>query len=147
MVESDGGHTCIACIMGFVTFKNQEITETAPEELTGCIDPTLYAVLHCQTTYFQYSRLQRSFIRKFEMMKADSMYILPAHCITGPLIVIPNIESKDSMSSVNYMALVSRHKMGGHFLHYSKRLLAQLQGQEEEEDEEKYLYADTWDIV
>jgi hypothetical protein len=132
---------------GAMTFKNQEIVKTSPDELEGCADPTLYAVLHCQKTYFKYSRLQRSFIRKFEMMNANSMYILLAQCISGPLTVVPDIESKDSVSTVNYMALISRHKMGRHFLNYSNRLLAQQQGQEEEVDEEEHLYADSWETI
>lgn len=84
---------------GTMTFKNQEVVHVPPEELSGYVDPTLYAVLHCQN--FSYGTLQANFIRKFLMMDDKSMYILPAQCIKGPLVVVPDIEAADRVSLTN----------------------------------------------
>jgi hypothetical protein len=150
---STGGHTSICHIMGFfqyttpgvMTFKNQEVVEIDPEDLSDCVDTTLYAVLHCQTTYFKYRFLQGQFIRKFSMMDHGEMYILPATCIRGPVIVVPDIEDEATVSTDDYMAILPRHKMGAHFLYHVYNYLGKEEGDEIEdcrEDEDNY--GDTW---
>jgi hypothetical protein len=42
------------------------------------------------------------------------MYILPASCIRGPVIVVPDIEDEGTVSLEDYMAVLPRHKMGAH---------------------------------
>jgi hypothetical protein len=42
--------------------------------------------------------LQGQFIRKFSMMDSGELYILPASCIRGPVIVVPDIEDKGTVS-------------------------------------------------
>jgi hypothetical protein len=73
-------------------------------------------VLHFQTTYFKYRFLQGQFIRKFSMMDSGEMYILPASCIRGPGIVVPDIEDEGTVSLEDYMAVLPRHKMGARIL-------------------------------
>jgi hypothetical protein len=150
---STGGHTSICHIMGFfqyttpgtMTFNNQEVVETDPEDLTDCVDNTLYAVLHCQTTYFKYRFLQGQFIRKFSMMDSGDMYTLPASCIRGPVIVVPDIEDEGTVSLEDYMAILPRHKMGAHFIYHMYEHLEELEGDyvaDNREDEKNY--GNTW---
>lgn len=162
-LSSQGGDTSICRIMGFfqyntegcMTFSNQELVSTSPDELTGCIDETLYAVLHCQTTYFSYTRLQQQFIRKFRMMDPKDMYILPARCIRGPVIVVPDIEDEDTVSLRDYMVVLPRHRMGGYFLHHLRQQDEESADEVEEADsaeedemydsaEEEEMYGDNW---
>jgi hypothetical protein len=126
---------------GTITFNNQEVVETDPEDLIDCVDNTLHAVLHCHTTYFKYRFLQGQFIRKYSMMGSDEMYILPASCIRGPVIVVPDIEDKGTVSLEDYMAVLPRHKMGAHFIYH----LGELEGDyvpDNREDEKNY--GNTW---
>lgn len=124
-VLSVPGSKCICRVMGFfrykspgaMTFQNVEVHGLAPEEIVG-VDHTLYAVLHCQTSYFDFSHLQSKFIRKFTMTPSTDMYILPAKCIVSPVLVVPDIEDAETASHTNFMAIVSRHKMGVYFLHH-----------------------------
>ena len=151
-VNSQGGDTSICRIMGFfqyntegcMTFSNQELVSTSPDELTGCLDETLYAVLHCQTSYFSYSRLQQKFIRKFRMMDPNEMYILPARCIRGPVIVVPDIEGEDMVSLRDYMAVLPRHRMGGYFLHHMNSTTNDENDSSADEEEEDEMYGDSW---
>jgi hypothetical protein len=101
-----------------MAFNNQEVVETDPEDLIDCVDNTMYAVLHCQTTYFKYRFLQGQFIRKFSMLDSGEMYILPASCIRGPVIFVPDIEDEGNVSLEDYMAVLPRHKMGTHFIYH-----------------------------
>ena len=153
---STGGHTSICHIMGFfqyttpgtMTFNNQKVVETDPEDLTDCVDNTLYAVLHCQTTYFKYRYLQGQFIRKFSMMELGDLYILPASCISGPVIVVPDIEDEGAVSLEDYMAILPRHKMGAHFIYHMYQHLEELEGDyvaDNREDEKNY--GNTWYII
>jgi hypothetical protein len=48
------------------------------------------------------------------MMDSGEMYILPASCIRGPVIVVPDIEDEGTVSLEDYMAVLPRHKMGAH---------------------------------
>jgi len=150
-VNSQGGDTSICRIMGFfqyntegcMTFSNQELVSTSPDELTGCLDETLYAVMHCQTSYFSYSRLQQKFIRKFRMMDPNEMYILPARCIRGPVIVVPDIEGEDMVSLRDYMAVLPRHRMGGYFLHHMNSTTNDENDSSADEEEDE-MYGDSW---
>ena len=158
-IDSDGGDTCICRIMGFVqyvtpgimTFKHMEIDGMSPEEIVGVKDETLYAIVHCQSTYFSYSRLQSQFIRKFSMQPSTDMWILPATCIRGPVIVVPDIEDASIASSVDYMAIVPQHKSGVYFLHHVNYYVTHNGSDAEdscadsaEHSEDASLYGDTW---
>lgn len=154
-VDSAGGDSCICRVMGFfqymtpgcMTYKNQESVSTPPEELVGCLDDTLYAVLHCQKKYFSYSRLQSQFIRKFKMMDPSGMYILPARCIRCPLLVVPDIESSDTVSLTDYIAVLPRHKMGAYWTYYVQEQITVQEGDDvttAQDNEDDSLYGDEW---
>ena len=122
----NGGGMCVCRIMGFfqyltpgsLTYKNIEVDELLPDDFHDAIDETIYVVLHCQTTYFSMQHLETSFIRKFSMTNANEMYVLPASCIEGPLLVVPDIIDKDTISESNFMAICPKRKMGLYYLHH-----------------------------
>ena len=101
---------------GAMTFMNQEIQGLEPDDIAWSTDPTLYAVLHCQTKYFSFQSLQKQFIRKFSMTPTTDMYILPAKYLQSPVLVVPDIEDNVTASTEDYLAILPRHKMGNYFL-------------------------------
>jgi hypothetical protein len=52
------------------------------------------------------------------MTPSTDMYILPAKCIVSPVLVVPDIEDAETASHTNFMAIVSRHKLGVFFLRH-----------------------------
>ena len=161
-VTSTGGDSSICRIMGFIrykdtgalTFHHMEQLGLTPENASHLIDHTLYVVVHCQTQYFSYSRLQSQFFRKFVMEDADKMRILPATCIKGPVLVIPDIIDANTASSVNYLSMLPRHKMGVYWLHHLNAFLEDSDDDDMDEllqdsnvlKEEELLYGDNWKI-
>lgn len=138
-VDSVGGDTSICRIMGFVrykdvhalTYEKMEIQGLDPQAAAQQCDKTVYALVHCQTQYFSYSRLQSQFFRKFVMEEADSMRLIPARCLKGPLLVIPDIEDANTASSLNYIVSLPRHKMGVYWLHHVNAFMTE---NEDEDD-------------
>jgi hypothetical protein len=96
-----------------------------PDDIQYLVDPTVYVVLHCQTTYFSFSRLQTQFIRKFAMTDKNDMYILPAGCLRNPLLVVPDVMDEEFVSDSRFMAVCPRHKMGAYFLYYVRSYIEQ----------------------
>ena len=123
---SRGGKTCLCRIMGFfrysdigmLTYKHLEMEGRTVHELEHDRDDTLYAVLHCQSSYFKHAALEKTFFRKFTMTDHSEMYILPANCLRGPMLVVPDIEEPEVVSQTNFMTMLSRHHMGAHFRHH-----------------------------
>jgi hypothetical protein len=79
------------------------------------------------------------------MMDSGEMYILPASCIRGPVIVVPDIEDESTVSLEDYMAVLPRHKMGAHFIYHMYDHLGDLEGEyvpDNREDEKNY--GNTW---
>ena len=125
-VDSVGGSISIARVMGFVTYetkgaltyKSMEMEGLTPDQVSDSVDPTVYAILHFETSYFNMSELEKEFIHKFQTMPASQMYILPARCIIHPMIVVPDIEDATTASKNTYLAVVPKHRMGNYFLHH-----------------------------
>ena len=121
--KTKGGKTCLARIMGFfrytdigmLTYKHLEMESYNKADITKMRDDTLYAVFHCQTNYFKHEALEKTFFRKFSVTEHSEMYILPAVCIRGPMLVVPDIIANGEASQENYMTLLSRHHMGAYF--------------------------------
>jgi hypothetical protein len=158
-IDSEGGKTCICRIMGFyhyvtpglMTFKHMEMDGLTPDDIHGLKDDTLYAILHCLSTYFSYSRLQSQFVRKFSMQPSSDMWVSPAKYIRGPVMVVPDIEDANTASSVDYMAIVPQHKSGAFFLHHVNYYVTQKESDANGEEleslansDEVSLYGDNW---
>jgi hypothetical protein len=154
-IDSHGGELSIARVMGFLqyqtkgalTYKSMEIDGLDPDVVVDYTDPTVYAVLHCQTTYYDYNVMGQQFIRKFTMMSPSDMYILPASCILHPLIVVPDIEDAETVSTNQYMVITPRHGMGDYFRHHVNWYIQQqdegnMESNDLEFDHKKY--GDTW---
>jgi hypothetical protein len=62
------------------------------------------------------------------MMDSGDMYTLPASCIRGPVIVVPDIEDEGTVSLEDYMAILPRHKMGANFIYHMYEHLEELEG-------------------
>jgi hypothetical protein len=109
-----------------MTYSNQELSGLSYEDISPfSTDNQLYAVLHCQTSYFSFKHLQTKFIRKFSMTPTTDMYIVPAQSIIRPVLVIPDIEDDVTASTSNYMAVLPEHKMGKYFLEHVEWLQTQ----------------------
>eukprot|EP00956_Cyclotella_meneghiniana_P006238 scaffold8149_cov79-Cyclotella_meneghiniana.AAC.1 len=121
--EARGGDKSVCRIMGFFRYKdsgsltpyNLDVLSLHPNEINNQIDETLYAVLHCQTQYFSFHRLEYQFVRKFRMTDETKMYILPAKCLVAPVLVVPDLEDGETVSRYRFMAMLPRHKMGTYF--------------------------------
>ena len=132
--DGSGGGQSVCRIMGFfryktpglMTYSNQELSGLSYEDISpSSTDNQLYAVLHCQTSYFSFKHLQTKFIRKFSMTPTTDMYIVPAQSIIRPVLVIPDIEDDVTASTSNYMAVLPEHKMGKYFLEHVEWLQTQ----------------------
>jgi hypothetical protein len=154
-IDCHGGELSIARVMGFLqyqtkgalTYKSMEMDGLNPDDVVDYTDSTVYAVLHCQTTYYDHKLMEQQFIRKFTMMSPSDMYILPASCILHPLIVVPDIEDAETVSTENYMVISPRHGMGDYFRHHVTWYVRQqeksnLQSNDFYFDHNKY--GDTW---
>ena len=124
-----GGKKCIARIMGFFrhldvgvpTYKYVESRNLTWDNVTvQPLDRTIYAVLHCQSDWFQYSSLVNQFVYKFQVTELSEMFVLPVQCIIGPLLVVPDLISPNVTSKKFFMAILPRHKMGGYWKNYIK---------------------------
>ena len=108
--KTKGGKTCLARIMGFsrytdigmLTYKHLEMESYNKADITKMRDDTLYAVFHCQTNYFKHEALEKTFFRKFSVTEHSEMYILPAVCIRGPMLVVPGIISNGHLEYSKY---------------------------------------------
>ena len=52
------------------------------------------------------------------MTDHSEMYILPANCLRGPMLVVPDIEEATVAPQTKFMTMLSRHHMGAHFRHH-----------------------------
>ncbi len=66
-------------------------------------DNPVYAVLHCQSDWFKYKELVTEFVYKFKVTPASEMFVLPVHCILGPLVVVPDLISANVTSREMFM--------------------------------------------
>lgn len=125
-VTARGGDKSVCRVMGFFTYndkgaltpKHLDVLSLLPDEITDTKDDSVYVVLHCQTQFFSFHRLEHQFMRKFQMMDESKMYILPASCLVAPVLVVPDIEDADTVSKTRFMAMLPRHKMGMFFCNH-----------------------------
>jgi guanyl-specific ribonuclease Sa len=81
------------------------------------------------------------------MMDPSGMYILPARCIKCPLLVVPDIEAKDTVSLTNYLAVLPRHKMGAYWTYYVQQHVTNEEGDEvttAQDKEDEKMYGNEW---
>ena len=152
--DSDGDKSSICRIIGFVeyttpgafTYKLMEIDDCDPGDVAGVTDSTLYAILHCQTSFFSYTRLQSTFFRRFKMVESGKMVMVPASCIRGPVLVVPDMEGPDTASSVDYLATLPQHKQSAFFKHHMQTYLNDDSEGDDipEAADDQSLYGDNW---
>ena len=82
------------------------------------------------------------------MVETGKMVMVPASCIRGPVLVVPDIEGPTTASSVDYLATLPQHKQSAFFKHHINRYMDEdsdgnSDGIPEGKDDES-LYGDNW---
>jgi len=58
-------------------------------------DLRVHAIVRLSATSLEAMGYDRDFIPKFQLLGADSVYIIPLNMIVGPLMVIPHVNTHD----------------------------------------------------
>jgi hypothetical protein len=125
-VESEGGVTCAAQIIGIfqytsedaLTYGKIEMEGREYNECFGVTDDNIYVALRCQSKYLRYSDLEMKMIRKITMEEDVALYILPLKQLRGPLLVVPDVVGQGKVSSKNYIVIAAKSMWGNYFRGY-----------------------------
>lgn len=95
----------------FADHEARSVSDIEDEQL---IDDTMYMVIHACNDWCSREELESEMCKPLTLAPGDDyIYILPVHCIRGPLAAIPNFGSPNG--SLDYISALPYHKWGNIF--------------------------------